>query len=91
MDVARWIGFAVGVVLVLAAAVSMGKTLIVPRATPGKISSVVTSIVRRIFLAISNRFDEYEEKDNVPRAPRSGAVDGDPLHMARRCSSLATG
>jgi hypothetical protein len=65
MEVARWIGFGAGVLLVFAAAVSMGKTLIVPRAAPGKISSLVTKIVRRVFLAVSNRFDEYEEKDNV--------------------------
>ena len=65
MDAARWVGFGCGVLLVLAAAVSMGKTLIVPRATPGKISSVVTTIVRRIFLAISNRFDNYEDKDSL--------------------------
>ena len=65
METVRWIGFAVGIVLVLGAAISMGKTLIVPRATPGKISSLVTLIVRRIFLAISNRFDDYESKDSI--------------------------
>ena len=65
METVRWIGFGIGIALVLGAAVSMGKTLIVPRATPGKISSLVTAIVRRIFLAISNRFDDYEAKDNI--------------------------
>ena len=65
METVRWIGFAVGILLVLGAAVSMGKTLIVPRATPGKISTLVTAIVRRIFLAISNRFNDYESKDNL--------------------------
>ena len=37
METVRWIGFGIGIALVLGAAVSIGKTLIVPRATPGKI------------------------------------------------------
>ena len=65
MEAFRWVGFSVGIILVFAAAISMGKTLIVPRATPGKIASSVTSITRRAFLAVSNRFDTYEEKDKV--------------------------
>ncbi|MGH2755845.1 MAG: hypothetical protein ACRDLB_15625 [Actinomycetota bacterium] len=65
MDTIRWFGCVAGLALVLAAAVSMGKTLIVPRATTSKIAAIVTTLVRRVFLFISNRFETYAAKDDL--------------------------
>jgi hypothetical protein len=65
MEVARWVGFALGVALVTSASVSMGKTLIVPRATSSKIAATVTTLVRKAFLSVSNRFGTYSGKDHV--------------------------
>jgi hypothetical protein len=61
----EWFGFGVGILLVLAIAGSMMRTLIVPRGLTSKLGATVGIVVRRSFLFVANRFDTYEAKDRI--------------------------
>jgi hypothetical protein len=65
MQVIEWIGFAVGLVAVVATAGSVLRTLVVPRGLAAKLSYVIARFVRKSFLAVANRLDDYESKDHV--------------------------
>jgi hypothetical protein len=66
MDVLRWIGFFIGIVIVLLTAGSVIRTLLVPRALLSRVATFVARrVVYKTFLFIANRFDTYEVKDRI--------------------------
>ncbi|MEA2517888.1 MAG: hypothetical protein QOG16_1726 [Actinomycetota bacterium] len=65
MNVVRWIGLVVGVILVVAAGSSVIRTLIVPRGLQSVMSRKVALYARRFFHFLARRFDTYEERDRV--------------------------
>lgn len=65
MEALRWVGFAVGVVLVISTMVSIVRTLIVPRGLASKSVAVVVEGLRKLFLFIANRTDDYATKDRI--------------------------
>lgn len=65
MNVVRWSGFVLGLVLVVWTGSSVGRTLIVPRGLPSILPRTVSRVVGRFFLFISRRFDTYEERDKI--------------------------
>ncbi|HYO61225.1 MAG TPA: hypothetical protein VEU29_04950 [Actinomycetota bacterium] len=64
-EAVRWIGFAVGVVMVFGTWIGMLDTLVVPRGLSSRAAAIVGRVVRRLFLVVANRFDDYETKDDV--------------------------
>lgn len=66
MEGLTWIGFAAGLVIVLATAGSVIRALMVPRALLSRLAVFVgRRIVFRTFLFVANRFESYEAKDRV--------------------------
>jgi hypothetical protein len=68
MDIAvvRWIAFVVGLAIVSGTAGSVIRNLMVPRARTSRLSLVVgRKIVAGFFRFLSNRFKEYETKDQI--------------------------
>jgi hypothetical protein len=64
MAAIEWAGFAVGIVLYLATAVNVVKTLVVPRRVRVRLTPVPRA-VRTLFLWVANRFDDYNAKDRI--------------------------
>jgi hypothetical protein len=61
-----WIGLGVGVVLVLVATDSVLRTLVVPRGLTSKLAEFVSRVLTRHgFIAVADRFDDYETKDRI--------------------------
>jgi hypothetical protein len=61
-----WVGLVTGVVLVAVATDSVVRTLVVPRGLTSKLAEVVGRILTRHgFIALADRFDEYETKDRI--------------------------
>ena len=69
MLVLEWVGFIAGVILVILAADSVLRTLVVPRGLSSTVSRRVAQAVRRIFLFLANRSSSYEVKDRIPYGP----------------------
>jgi hypothetical protein len=65
MEALRWFGLVAGIYLVFAAWVSLIHTLIVPRGLSSKMTTYAERGMGRLFLFISDRFDEYEAKDRI--------------------------
>ena len=65
MEILRWAGFFVGLLAVVATAGSVLRALVVPRGLAARLSYVVARSVRKGFLAIANRSDDYETKDRI--------------------------
>jgi hypothetical protein len=63
--IVSWIGFAVGVALLLFTAGSVLGTLIVPRATAPRLSVLVTAAVRWVFLVVTDRVESYRSRDRI--------------------------
>ena len=62
----RWVAFALGLALVLAAARSLLLTLVVPRASPSKLSVFVgRQVVRRVFVFLADRVEQWNAKDRL--------------------------
>ncbi|MDQ3983290.1 MAG: hypothetical protein M3271_11485 [Actinomycetota bacterium] len=64
-EAVRWAGFVVGVVMVGGTWIGMLDTLVVPRGLSSRLAATVGKVVRRLFLVVANRFDDYDSKDNV--------------------------
>lgn len=61
-----WVGLATGVVLVAVATDSVVRTLVVPRGLTSKLAEVVGRVLTRHgFIAVADRFDDYETKDRI--------------------------
>ncbi|HEX2294082.1 MAG TPA: hypothetical protein VHN37_02105 [Actinomycetota bacterium] len=61
----RWAGCVVGIAIVLGTWIGMLDTLVVPRGLSSRIAAMVGRFVRKLFLLVANRFDEYDTKDNI--------------------------
>jgi hypothetical protein len=61
----RWLGFAVGLVLLLATASSVIKTLLIPRASRSAIPSVVGWLVRGTFRRITARVEDLRQRERL--------------------------
>jgi hypothetical protein len=60
-----WAGFAAGIAILLLTATSVFGTLVVPRATAPRLSVLVTGIVHRSFLLVTDRVDGYLARDRI--------------------------
>lgn len=65
LDVIRWIGFVVGLVIVLATWSSVVTTIILPRSITSRITYVTWQGVRLAFMFIANRQSRYASKDRL--------------------------
>jgi hypothetical protein len=61
----RWAGFVLGVAIVVGTWIGMLDTLVVPRGLSSRVAALVGRVVRRLFLAVANRFDDYDARDSV--------------------------
>jgi hypothetical protein len=62
----QWIGFTIGVVIVIGTAGSVMRTLMVPRARLSRLSMTVgRKMVAPLFRFLASRFKEYERKDQI--------------------------
>jgi hypothetical protein len=61
----RIVGFAVGVVVVLGAAMSVFTTLVIPRSTSSRLLRSVSRFLARAVAPVLRRLDTYEAKDRV--------------------------
>ncbi|MFN2527047.1 MAG: hypothetical protein ABR505_12440 [Actinomycetota bacterium] len=65
IEIARWIAFIAGVLVVVGTAGSVVRFLVVPRGLTSKVPVVVARTIRRVFSFLANRVDTYEAKDRV--------------------------
>jgi hypothetical protein len=66
MEVVRWLGFATGIVIVVATWGSTIRTLIVPSGESSRLTAFVgRRIVRGFFQWLANRSEDYEKKDRI--------------------------
>ena len=64
-DALKWLVGLVGLLIVAGTWISLLDTLVVPRGLSTRLSVALGRGVRRMFLMIANRFEEYETKDRV--------------------------
>jgi len=60
-----WAGFAAGVAILLLTASSVLGTLVVPRASAPRLTVLITGAVRRSFLLVTDRVDDYRARDRI--------------------------
>ncbi|TMC49349.1 MAG: hypothetical protein E6J14_07510 [Chloroflexi bacterium] len=65
MTAAAWVGFLVGIVVVLVTAASVLTTMVVPRAARSRLSRWLGITLRRLFYLVVVRIDGYEGRDRV--------------------------
>jgi hypothetical protein len=65
MAVVRILGVVVGVILVVSTTVTVMQTLIIPRASLGRVGLLVDTIVDKAFAVATRRMTDYEDRDNV--------------------------
>src|SRR3989337_1178132 len=65
MDLVRWIGCALGVVVVLWTGAGVIRTLIVPRGLQSLLPRVLARTTQKAFLFVARRFDTYEARDRL--------------------------
>jgi len=65
MGVVRWLGFVVGLGLYGVTLVSLINTLVLPREASSIIGRQVTRLLRKVITLVSNRFDEYTQRDHI--------------------------
>ena len=65
VEALRWTGLVAGIVIVTLTWIGMLDTLVVPRGLSSRLAAIVSKVVRRLFLVVANRFDEYDSKDAV--------------------------
>lgn len=61
----EWVGFAVGLLMVVWTAQSVMRSLIIPRGLSSSLAAVVAKVTQRGFLSLSNRFETYESRDKI--------------------------
>jgi hypothetical protein len=61
----RWLGFAAGVVLLLATASSVIKTLLIPRASRSAFGSALGWVVRGFFRKITTRVEDLRQRERI--------------------------
>lgn len=65
MDVLRWVGLAIGVVILVATAMNMARTLIVPRPPRRALASALMGVLRDGFRLAARRLPTFEAKDRL--------------------------
>jgi hypothetical protein len=60
-----WAGFAAGIAILLLTAASVLGTLVVPRATAPRLTVLITAVVRRGFLLVTDRVNDYRSRDRI--------------------------
>ena len=65
MAAVTWAGFAAGIAILLLTAGSVFGTLVVPRATAPRLTVLITGAVRRAFLLVTDRVDDYLARDRI--------------------------
>lgn len=65
MGLLKWVGFVAGFALFLLTVMSIIKTLIVPRGLASRFSAIVEKAIRKAFLIVANRFEDYGTKDRI--------------------------
>jgi hypothetical protein len=60
-----WAGFVAGIAILLLTAASVFGTLVVPRATAPRLTVLITGMVRRAFLLVTDRVDGYLTRDRI--------------------------
>jgi hypothetical protein len=65
MTVVRVIGLVLGVAIVVSTTVTVMRTLIIPRASLGKIGRTVDKVVDKAFRLATRRMRDYEDRDTV--------------------------
>ncbi|MDQ1715201.1 MAG: hypothetical protein QOC60_1146 [Frankiaceae bacterium] len=65
MQVVRWVGFGVGLLLVVGTALSVLRSLIAPRSYSSRLYSAVGKGMLFVFLALVRRRSQYEAKDRL--------------------------
>ncbi len=62
----EWVGFVLGIFVVLGTAGSVVRTLILPRGLKSRFSAFISrTLVWRCFLFVADRFESYETKDKI--------------------------
>ena len=61
----RWVGLALGLVIVVATFSSVVGTIVLPKGVRSRISYAVWRAVRRPFMAVAGRMRRYESKDRL--------------------------
>jgi hypothetical protein len=65
MTVVRVVGVVLAVLLIASTTVSVMRTLIIPRASLGRIGRMVDTVVDKTFVVATHRMTEYEDRDTV--------------------------
>src|ERR1700674_2371361 len=65
MAMIRWIGFAAGLVLVLATAASVLETTIVPRGSRSGLTPLILRLVNLPIRLVASRIEDYERRDSL--------------------------
>jgi hypothetical protein len=60
-----WAGVAAGLVIIVATLRSVLITMVIPRSTSSSITGVVSTAVRRVFVLMVDRFDDYTDRDRI--------------------------
>jgi hypothetical protein len=60
-----WAGFAAGIAVLLLTAASVVGTLVVPRASAPRLTVLITGAVRRCFLLVTDRVEDYRARDRI--------------------------
>jgi len=64
-ELGRWVGFALGLVIVGATFISVVATIVLPKGVRSIIAYTVWQATRRAFMAVSDRLRSYEAKDRL--------------------------
>src|SRR5258708_10951234 len=65
MSVVAWLGFVVGVAMVLTTLASVVVTLVVPRGVSSRLTNAVTGAVSGLFRMLAGRRERYEDRDQL--------------------------
>jgi hypothetical protein len=65
MGMIRWLGFAAGIVLLLATASSVIKTLLIPRSARSVFGTAVGGLVRGVFRTIAARVEDLRQRERI--------------------------
>jgi hypothetical protein len=65
MTVVRIVGVVLAVVVIGSTTASVMRTLIIPRASLGRIGRIVDTVVDRAFVVVTHRMTEYEDRDRI--------------------------
>ena len=60
----QWVGFVIGIVLVVRTAIGVAKTFVVPRRSKAKLASL-NHVIRSAFLVAISRLSNYDSKDKL--------------------------